>query len=51
MQKLKEKKKSCDLNPPIEARISYNNLDSGGGFKSHDLLQFLHANFGSSKAT
>ena len=32
-------KRSCGLNPPIEA-MSCDNLDSIGGFKSCDLLQF-----------
>ena len=33
-------KRPRDLNPPIEAKMSHDNLDSIGGFKSHDLLQF-----------
>ena len=31
---------SCDLNPPIESKLSRDNLDSIGGFKSRDTLQF-----------
>jgi len=32
--------KNRDLNPPREAKIPHANLDSIGGFKSHDLLPF-----------
>ena len=31
---------SRDLNPPIESKLSRDNLDSIGGFKSRDTLQF-----------
>ena len=31
---------SRDLNPPIESKLSRDNLDSNGGFKSRDTLQF-----------
>ena len=33
-------KVSRDLNPPIESKLSRDNLDSIGGFKSRDTLQF-----------
>ena len=36
----KLQKVSRDLNPPIESKLSRNNLDSIGGFKSRDTLQF-----------
>ena len=36
----KTAKVSRDLNPPIESKLSRDNLDSIGGFKSRDTLQF-----------
>ena len=33
-------KVSRDLNPPIESKLSRDYLDSIGGFKSRDTLQF-----------
>ena len=45
-------KRSHDLNPPIEAKMSHDNLDSIGGFKSRDHLQFFcipRSDLGSSK--
>jgi len=46
-------KRSHDLNPPIEAKMSHDNLYSIGGFKSRDHLQFLHSaiQFGLKQAT
>ena len=43
MQNCKEV--SRDLNPPIESKLSRDNLDSIGGFKSRDTFAVLHSNF------
>ena len=36
---------SRDLNPPIESKLLRDNLDSIGGFKSHDTFAVLHSEF------
>ena len=38
-------KVSRDLNPPIESKLSRDNLDSIGGFKSCDTFAVLHSDF------
>ena len=38
-------KVSRDLNPPIKSKLSHDNLDSIGGFKSPDTLQFCIPDF------
>ena len=38
-------KVSRDLNPPIESKLSRDNLDSIGGFKSRDTFAVLHSEF------
>ena len=45
----KTAKVSRDLNPPIESKLSRDNLDSIGGFKSRDTFAVLHSEFGRSK--
>ena len=45
----KTAKVSHDLNPPIESKLSCDNLDSIGGFKSCDTFTVLHSEFGRSK--
>ena len=45
----KTAKVSHDLNPPIESKLSRDNLDSIGGFKSCDTFAVLHSEFGRSK--
>ena len=46
--RMKNCKRSHDLDPPIEAKMPHDNLDSIGRFKSYDHLQFCIP-FGSSK--
>ena len=41
----KTAKVSRDLNPPIESKLSRDNLDSIGGFKSRDTFAVLHSKF------
>ena len=38
-------KVSRDVNPPIESKLSRDNLDSIGGFKSRDAFAVLHSEF------
>ena len=45
---LQNYKRYNDLKP-LEAKISRDNLDSIGRFKSCDVLQFCNSDFGSSK--
>ena len=38
-------KVSRDLNPPIESKLSHDNLDSSGGFKPRDTFAVFHSEF------
>ena len=41
----KTAKVSRDLNPPLKSKLSRDNLDSIGGFKSHNTFAVLHSEF------
>ena len=41
----KTAKVSRDSNPPIESKLSRDNLDSIGGFESRDTFEVLHSEF------
>ena len=42
---MQNSKVSRDVNPPIESKLSRDNLDSIGGFKSRDTFAVLHSEF------